>query len=296
LLLLSKVVLTVYLTVPMALFLVSKALRGDLRYWVPRSGLRIAVFSRVTAKIFVDVTGNPQFRSAPLTFSPMRVRAGAILREGRRWFCSVPLELGGASWLASVLETPCASAATCAAYFYFDQGEHKLAGNTLFGALGSLLIVWAAALLTFLLSLDKAYLHTFYSIETGPQFTAGLFHHHLGNDRLRIDIFTYNERLFSSDLHADILSWAHASLASWTSSRPHGSRRPCKRPSRCGRSQACSTAPCLSRRNFHLEKRQRGARTDHRETHSVARKECLRTEYAQVHNTLTPLLCNSHVC
>jgi hypothetical protein len=87
----------------------------------------------------------------------------------------------------------------------------------LFGALGSLLIVWAAALLTFLLSLDKAYLHTFYSIETGPQFTAGLFHHHLGNDRLRIDIFTYNERLFSSDLHADILSWAHASFASWTS-------------------------------------------------------------------------------
>jgi hypothetical protein len=75
LLLLSKVVLTVYLTVPMALFLVSKALRGDMYYWVPRSGLKTAVATRVTAKIFVDVTGNPHFRSAPLTFLPMRVRA-----------------------------------------------------------------------------------------------------------------------------------------------------------------------------------------------------------------------------
>ena len=75
LLLLSKVVLTVYLTVPMALFLVSKALRGDMYYWVPRSGLKTAVAARVTAKIFVDVTGNPHFRSAPLTFLPMRVRA-----------------------------------------------------------------------------------------------------------------------------------------------------------------------------------------------------------------------------
>ncbi len=217
LLLLSKVALAVYLTVPMALYLVIKALRGDLCYWVPRSGLRIAVFSRVTTKIFVDVTGNPQFRSAPLTFSPVRVRAGAILREGRRWFCSVPLELGGASWLASVLETPCASVATCAAYFFFHEGEHKLAGNMLFGALGSLLIVWAAALLTFLLSLNREYLHTFYARETGTQYTESWFHHHLGNDRLRIDIFGFNERLFSSDLRAALLSWVHASFAAWTS-------------------------------------------------------------------------------
>ena len=132
-------------------------------------------------------------------------------------FCSIPVDLGGASWLASVLETPCASAATCAAYFYFHEGDHKLAGSTLFGALGSLLIVWAAALITFLLSLDGAYLRTFYSLETGPQYLESLFHHHLGNDRLRIDTFTYNERLFSSDLRAALLSWTHASYAAWTS-------------------------------------------------------------------------------
>ena len=75
LLLLSKVALAVYLTVPMALYLASKALRGDMYYWVPRSGLKVAVAFRVIIKIFVDVTGNPHFRSAPLAFSPMRARA-----------------------------------------------------------------------------------------------------------------------------------------------------------------------------------------------------------------------------
>ena len=132
-------------------------------------------------------------------------------------FCSVPIDLGGASWLASILETPFASIATCAAYFCLHEGEHKLAGNMLFGTLGSLVIVWAAALITFLLSLNRAYLRTFYSLETGPQYLESLFHHHLGNDRLRIDTFSYNERLFSSDLHAALLSWVHASYAAWTS-------------------------------------------------------------------------------
>ena len=132
-------------------------------------------------------------------------------------FCSIPIDLGGASWLASILETPLASIATCAAYFCLHEGEHKLAGNMLFGTLGSLVIVWAAALITFLLSLDRAYLRTFYSLETGPQYLESLFHHHLGNDRLRIDTFSYNERLFSSDLRAALLSWVHASYAAWTS-------------------------------------------------------------------------------
>jgi len=59
----------------MALFLVSKALRGDMYYWVPRSGLKVAVAFRVLIKIFVDATGNPHFRSAPQTNSPMRARA-----------------------------------------------------------------------------------------------------------------------------------------------------------------------------------------------------------------------------
>ncbi len=67
LLVLSKVALAAYLIGTMALFLTTKILRGDAYYWPPKSGVPISLAARVVTKVFVDVTANPQFRSAPLS-------------------------------------------------------------------------------------------------------------------------------------------------------------------------------------------------------------------------------------
>jgi hypothetical protein len=65
LLVLSKFALAAYLIGMMGLFLVTKLMRGDAYYWAPNSDVKLAVVIRIVMKVFVDVTANPQFRSAP---------------------------------------------------------------------------------------------------------------------------------------------------------------------------------------------------------------------------------------
>jgi hypothetical protein len=56
----------VYLFTTIALFLLIKLLRGDLYYFPPKSGMKVAIIMRIMVKLFIDVTANPQFRSVPL--------------------------------------------------------------------------------------------------------------------------------------------------------------------------------------------------------------------------------------
>ena len=131
-------------------------------------------------------------------------------------FCRHPCELGGAAWLAVVLENPCTCIVTCVVYSQCYPGEHIIPDAALFGALGALVAVLLASLGTFMLSLDhRAYLHTFYSRETGPPFVERQFMYHVANDELRSDIFTYNERLWRS-FRAAVISWVLARYVVWT--------------------------------------------------------------------------------
>ena len=55
-----------YFFTTMALFLLIKLLRGDLYYFPPNSGMKVAIIMRIMVKLFIDVTANPQFRSVLL--------------------------------------------------------------------------------------------------------------------------------------------------------------------------------------------------------------------------------------
>jgi hypothetical protein len=114
-----------------------------------------------------------------------------------------------------VLENPCTCIVTCVVYSQCYPGEHTIPDAALFGALGTLVAVLLASLGTFLLGLDRAYLHPFYSRETGPQFVERQFMYHVANDELRSDIFTYKERLWRS-FRAAVISWALARYVVWT--------------------------------------------------------------------------------
>ena len=119
--------------------------------------------------------------------------------------------------MATIVETQFSFIATCIAYSLCYDGGNKLTDPMVFGVLGAVLAVWIAALGTFLLSVNRAYLHTFYSLETGPQFAERQFLHHVGNDEVRMAVFQINERLWSSSLRTAVTAWAHASYVAWTS-------------------------------------------------------------------------------
>jgi hypothetical protein len=58
-------------------------------------------------------------------------------------------------------------------------------------------------------------LHTFYSLETGPQFTERQFLYHADNDEVRVAIFQINERLWSP-LGTAVTGWVYQSYVAWT--------------------------------------------------------------------------------
>jgi hypothetical protein len=181
--------LAAYLSGTAALYLAYKLVRRDWYYWPVGTGAVAGFIARLIPKVFVDCTGNPHFRH--------------------------PLELGGACWLITLLETQCAFVASCFAYSHFYDGAAKIEYGVLRAFLGTIVGVWAVALLAFLLSIKRSHLHTFVSLETGAQFVKCHFRQHDGNDERRIVIFTNSRKLWHSIL-PEVCAWVASNHGGWT--------------------------------------------------------------------------------
>ena len=166
----SPAALAAYLAGSMAVYLIYKLARGDLQHWVPTIGMGSSLIVRVLSKLFTDVSATPQFRH--------------------------PVDLGGAFWLFTLFETQAACIGSCVAYWYFYDGADKIDDAPLFISLAVLVGTWLGALGTFLLSIERGYVHTFVSTETAPQFVHHRFAHLAGNDERRMDVFRYNTALW----------------------------------------------------------------------------------------------------
>jgi hypothetical protein len=167
----SLAALPAYLGGAMALYLLYKLARRDFQYWVPTAGAGVSLVTRVFGKLYVDFSGNPQFRH--------------------------PNEVGGAAYLLMLCETQCTFIASTVAYSRLYAGDDKIDDAPLFTALAVLVGTWAVALGTFLLSINRTHLSTFVSTETGAQFLRRRFDHFAGNDEQRMDIFTHHPSLWA---------------------------------------------------------------------------------------------------
>jgi hypothetical protein len=159
----SPAALGAYLGGSMALYLLYKLARRDFQYWVPTAGAGVSLVGRVLGKLYVDFSGNPHLRH--------------------------PYEAGGAVWMFTMFETQGALVASTIAYSRMYAGDDKIDNAPLFTALAVLVGIWAVALGTFLLSVNRTHLSTFVSTETGPEFLRRRFDHLAGNDERRMEIF-----------------------------------------------------------------------------------------------------------
>ena len=185
----SPAALAAYLTGSMAVYLIYKLARGDLQYWVPTLGPGLSLISRILIKVFTDFSATPQFRH--------------------------PFELGGAFWLLTLFETQATCIGSCVAYWHFYDGKDKIDDGPLFASLTVLVGTWLVALGSFLLSIDRAYLHTFVSTESAPQFLHRRFAHFAGNDERRMGIFECNAALWRpfADEVADWVAQRYTTMA-----------------------------------------------------------------------------------
>jgi hypothetical protein len=167
----SPAALPAYLCGAMALYVLYKLTRRDFQYWVPTAGAGLSLVCRVFGKLYVDFSGNPQFRH--------------------------PFEIGGAAYLLMLCETQGAFVASTIAYSRLYAGDDKIDDAPLFTALAVLVGTWAVALVTFLLSINRTHLITFFSTETGAQFTCRRFDHFAGNDEQRMVMFANHPSLWA---------------------------------------------------------------------------------------------------
>jgi hypothetical protein len=175
------------------MFLLYKALRSDLIYWVPGMGYGTSIIARVLSKLMLDFCGLPHMRH--------------------------PCEVGGAYWLFSIVTNQAVCFLSLWAYAEHYDGPGKLEGALLFATFGVLAVVWAFALTSLLLSIERTYLWTFVSLETGRECAVRFFHEAEGNDERRTQIFLKSERLWGS-IRDEVEAWSQANFRRWLVEQP----------------------------------------------------------------------------
>jgi hypothetical protein len=183
-----------WLGTEMGLFLLYKALRSDLIYWIPGMGLGTSITVRVLSKLMLDFCGLPHTRH--------------------------PCEAGGAYWLFSIVTNQAMCFVSIWAYAAHYDGPGKLDGALLFATFGALTGAWVVALTGFLLSIERTYLWTFASLETGREYAIRVFRETEGSDQRRVDhIFNTNEQLWAS-IREEVAKWSQANFRRWLAEQP----------------------------------------------------------------------------
>ena len=108
------------------------------------------------------------------------------------------------------------SVALYAAYYV---GEAKLEASTLYIVVGALAAVWAVAFGVLLLMMERKYVRTFFSTETGCEFVMNHFRDNAGNDEVRVEIFNSNQELWRP-IRPQVEAWLRARFTIWKREKP----------------------------------------------------------------------------
>jgi hypothetical protein len=177
------------------LFLAYKAVRSDLRWHVTgMSGIGPSLVCRAVAKLFFDFTAMPYFRS--------------------------PQELGGAYCAFTMGMHPVLGLLAGWLYITYCEGPRTLPSDLVFAVLGALVIVWAASLTGFLLTIKREYICTFVSLETGRAYAVRFFNEAEGDDERRIKIFGFSPAMWS-EIRGDVKAWTLGNYGRWKAEKPY---------------------------------------------------------------------------
>ena len=176
--------LVVYMSFDMCLYMLYKIARRDFWWWVPTTGVGLAVLGRGLIKVLVDFSGCVHFRN--------------------------PVDLGGAYWLFNAVMSQLSCIVSVILYDRYFVGDAKISGPFLYGTVGALVAVWLVAFCAFLLIMKRNYVHTFVSLQSGSDYVIGYFRDNLDEAR-RIEIFYCNELMWKS-IRPAVRTWVRRRL------------------------------------------------------------------------------------
>ncbi len=102
---------------------------------------------------------------------------------------------------------------------YAGARSNKIDDFTLFATIVTLSAVWAVAAIGLLLTMNREYIGTFVSLQTGCAFSRAHFLDHVGDDARRINIFLSNEPQWRS-IRDLVRQWVLGAYATWVALSP----------------------------------------------------------------------------
>ena len=181
-----------YIGADLGLYILVKILRGDFWYWLPLGG-RLEIVSsillRVIVKIIVDFTSIVQYRH--------------------------PYEVGGAYWLFGlVLTMGSLPMSIYLASPYVDDKAIDIASTIA----GCFIPINTLCLAVFFLSIERKYLHTFWSTQKSKEYAMAYFLEG-ESDKIRMKVFTASRHQWVS-IEVKIKKWVVLNWAKWEEEQP----------------------------------------------------------------------------
>jgi hypothetical protein len=209
----------VYLVGDFLLFIGYKALRRDVLYWPPRTGVRISLLVRFLVKVFTDSTSCVHFRH-PVDLGGLCYCLNVFLGQALPPFSACP---GGRAQPCVrgliLLAAQAAAFASVALYAAFYVGEAKLEAATLYAFVSTLTAVSIVSFGVLLVTMERKYVRTFFSAQTGGEFVMSLFLDNDGNDELRADVFYNNQELWRP-IRPQVQAWLRSHFRTWKQTKP----------------------------------------------------------------------------
>jgi hypothetical protein len=112
-----------------------------------------------------------------------------------------------------------AAFASVALYVAFYVGEAKLEAATLYTFVGTLTTVSIVSFGALLLTMERKYVRTFLSTQTGGEFAMSNFLDNAGNDEQRAQVFLMNEELWRP-IRPQVQAWLHSRFRTWRRTKP----------------------------------------------------------------------------
>ncbi|GMI01553.1 hypothetical protein TrLO_g10206 [Triparma laevis f. longispina] len=182
-----------YLGLDVGFFVLYKVLRGDFIYWIPVSEISlqliVALGFRLVCKFVTDFTGCVHYRH--------------------------PYELGGMYYSVNFFQPLLVLVGLVLVDMEGISGETTELAGGLVGMLGPMLV---CLVVVFFLSIDKKYLGTFFSTETGAQMTQRIFLTS-DSDLVKSQIFKYHRRHWVG-VKVEIGEWLEEGWDGWEEERP----------------------------------------------------------------------------
>ena len=210
----------------MLLYLAWKLLRGDIMYWFRAEGalgVAISFQARVLAKVIVDFSGCFQLRH------PFEV-GGTAFSLSMLWAQAMPF----VALLLYKTKVDDGEAVEMNGHFNItnstsqlpeenDNDEADIGGELEKSKIAIVLacsfILWLLTNLAFFCTIDLSYMHTFWLLKTGPQYTCERFQGS-SQDSERFKVVFHKRMSYTKSIHGEIEEWVAANIDRWREERP----------------------------------------------------------------------------